>query len=110
MGNSTLALFLGRRGGYFAAVNELSEHLFWDVDRASVDPNKHAAWLVKRVLEYGRWKDWQLLVSMFGKPGLARLVTGLRGLDPKAFAFCRAWFQLPPESFRCYDSMPSRDW
>ena len=106
----TLALFHERQAGYFAEVNELSEHLFWDVDRATVDPTKHAAWLVKRVLEYGLWRDWQLLVSMFGKPGLACLVTELRCLDPKAFAFCRAWFQLPPESFRCYDSMPSRNW
>ena len=26
----------------------LSEHLFRDVDRSSIDPEKHAPWLVKR--------------------------------------------------------------
>lgn len=87
----------------------LSDHLFWDVDRSGIDPERHAAWLAQRVLEYGRWRDWQILVAHYGKPTLAELVTGLRSLQPRAFAFCRAWFQLPHSSFRCSDSMPSRN-
>ncbi|MES2658653.1 MAG: hypothetical protein V4689_08540 [Verrucomicrobiota bacterium] len=82
----------------------LSEHLFWDVDRSGIDPERHAAWLAKRVLEYGRWRDWQILVAHYGKPALAEVVTGLRCLQPKGFAFCCAWFQLPPSSFRCSTS------
>ena len=39
----------------------LSDHLFWDVDRSSIEPERHAPWLVKRVLEYGRWNDWQVV-------------------------------------------------
>lgn len=31
----------------------LSEHLFWDVERSTVDPEKHAGWLARRVLEHG---------------------------------------------------------
>lgn len=88
-------------------MKNLSEHLFWDVDRSTVDADKHAAWLVGRVLQYGRWSDWRILVDLYGKPRLAEIATGLRSLDPKAFAFCRAWFQLPAESFRC--STTSRD-
>jgi hypothetical protein len=90
-------------------MNALSDHLFWDVDRSRVDFEHHAAWLVKRVLEYGRWRDWQILVGHFGKAELANLATGLRSLEPRAFAFCCAWFQLPPSSFRCFASTPSRN-
>ena len=46
----------------------LSEHLFWDVDRSSIDLERHVRWLVKRVLEYGRWRDWQTIVAHYGKP------------------------------------------
>lgn len=73
----------------------LSEHLFWDVDRSGIDPERHIAWLTKRVLEYGRWRDWQILVEHYGKAKLADVVVHLRSLRPKAFAFCCAWFQLP---------------
>ncbi len=84
----------------------LSDHLFWDVDRSGIDPERHAAWLAQRVLEYGRRRDWQILVAHYGKPALAELVTGLRSLQPRPFAFCRAWFQLPHSSFRCSASTP----
>jgi hypothetical protein len=76
------------------------------VDRSSIDPDLHAAWLSKRVLEHGRWRDWEILVSYYGKPKLAELVKGMRSLRPRAFAFCCAWFELPPSSFRCSASMP----
>jgi hypothetical protein len=89
-------------------MTSLSDHLFWDVDRSGVDPERHAAWLAKRVLEHGRWRDWQTIVSYYGKPRLAGLVKDLRSLQPRALAFCCAWFQLPLSSFRCSASMPSQ--
>jgi hypothetical protein len=89
-------------------VLSLSEHLFWDVDRSTIDPEQHASWLVKRVLEYGRWSDWQILVAHFGKPRLAEITTSIRSLQPRARAFCEAWFQLPTTAFRCSTSTPSR--
>ena len=79
----------------------LSEHLFWDTTRDEVDPEKHAAWLARRVLENGYWSDWQTLVAYYGKGRLAEIVVGIRTLTPRAFAFCRAWFQLPASAFRC---------
>ncbi len=84
-------------------IPELSPHLFWDVDPQGVDPELHAAWLARRVLEYGRWQDWGKLVDYYGKPRLAQIVTTLRALDPKAFSFCRAWFDLPASAFRIID-------
>ena len=90
----------------FRGVNGLSEHLFWDVKRQGVDPERHAAWLVRRVLEYGYWSDWQTLVASYGKPRLAQIVVGIRSLNPRAYAFCRAWFQLPASDFRCSTTTP----
>jgi hypothetical protein len=89
-------------------VSPLSEHLFWDVDSQRVDPETHAAWLVRRVLEYGRWRDWQTLVSYYGKERLREIVTSLPSLDPRCFAFCCAWFETPPTEFRCFPDTPSR--
>lgn len=84
----------------------LSSHLFWDVDRAGVDPARHASWLAKRVLEHGKWSDWQALVAYYGKANLSEIVVGIRSLEPRAFAFCRAWFELPASRFRCSGTTP----
>lgn len=101
-----LRSFPERSVGYIVGMPPLSPHLFWDVDRESIDPAQHGAWLAKRVLEHGRWSDWQALVAYYGRTGLEEIVTNLRSLEPRAFAFCRAWFDLPASSFRCYASTP----
>jgi len=90
-------------------MKELSQHLFWDRNRAGIDPETHAGWLTGRVLEYGRWQDWEILVAEYGKSRLASLATALPSLSPKTLAFCCAWFQLPKSAFRCCASMPLRN-
>ena len=90
-------------------MDSLSSHLFWDVDRNQIHPVTHASWLTQRVLEYGRWSDWQILVSEYGKPRLAELVIDLRSLSPKTLAFCCACFQLPKSAFRCSTLTQSRN-
>lgn len=79
----------------------LPQHLFWDVRSEDIDLEKHAAWLARRVLEYGDWPDWQALVRYYGKNRLAEVVTQIRSLQPRAFAFCKIWFDLPASAFRC---------
>jgi len=74
---------------------ELSPHLFWDTDPSRVDPEQHAAWLVKRVLEYGRWSDWQVLLKIYGRDRLGKIAVELRALEAKAAAFARAYFCSP---------------
>ena len=83
----------------------LSPHLFWDVRAEEIDFEKHAAWLARRVLEYGDWPDWQQLVVYYGKERLAGIVTGIRSLQPRALAFCKVWFALPDTAFRCSTKM-----
>lgn len=86
----------------------LSPHLFWDVAADSVDPDCHAQWLVRRVLEYGDWPDWQALVAYYGSTRLQSIVTGIRSMQPKALAFCKVWFDLPASAFRCSTTPQSR--
>lgn len=88
--------------------SELSLHLFWDTDPDQVDFQQHAVWLTKRVLEYGRWRNWQILLKTYGKPRLAEIVGSLRSLDPRAAAFCRAYFSLSDSSLPCSTSIPFR--
>ena len=79
----------------------LSPHLFWDVRPDDIHPEQHAAWLARRVLEYGDWSDWQELVRYYGRTRLAHIVTGIRSLHPRSLAFCKIWFDLPASAFRC---------
>lgn len=85
----------------FENASGISKKLFWDVRAEDIDLDAHAAWVTRRVLEYGDWPDWQALVRHFGRERLAEVVTDIRSLQPRAFAFCRVWFDLPASAFRC---------
>ena len=42
-------------------IKDLSQHLFWDVNKTTIDFEKHKAYIIKQVLEYGLIGDWKLI-------------------------------------------------
>lgn len=88
-------------------VASLSPHLFWDVDREQVDPEKHRGYIVQRVTERGSLDDWRRLRSHYGLEAIVKEAQGLRSLEPTALAFLSTVGHVPKESFRCCSSKPS---
>lgn len=85
----------------------LSDSLFWDVDKASINLETNAPYIVQRVLERGKLNDWKHLVSRYGIPRIAEIAQSLRTLDSKALSFISTVSSVPKESFRCYTMKPS---
>ncbi len=83
-------------------IASLSPHLFWDVDREQVDPEKHRAYIVQRVTERGSLDDWRRLRGHYGLDTVVKAAQGLRSLEPTALAFLATVGNVPEESFRCY--------
>jgi len=83
-------------------VDQFSDHIFWDCDRASVDPKKHAGWLVARVLMRGKRSDWNRLKEVYGYDRIRDIATKVPYLDKRTLGFCSTYFQLPKSSFRCF--------
>jgi len=83
-------------------LSELSPHLFWDTPLENIDWHEHRAFIVERVMGYGRMKDWETIKQWYGKEGLRSIVTGLRELDDFSVAFLCVVLDLDKENFRCY--------
>lgn len=82
--------------------DRFSPHLFWDIDRSELDMEKHAAYIVQRVLEYGLLIDWKIIQRYYGIRRIGEIAATLRCLEPKALAFISAKSKIPKEQFRCY--------
>ena len=89
------------------SADDFSENLFWDIDPAALDIQRHLKYVVRRVLEAGTLDDWRLLCSHFSRDYVIRVATALRSLDPKSLAFLSAVGNIPRESFRCFTAKPS---
>lgn len=84
-----------------------SVNLFWDVDRNSIDLTLNAPYVVQRVLEYGQFEDWKLLLEYYGMEKIVSVSKNLRSLDPRALAFITTVSHTPKEQFRCYNTRQS---
>jgi len=83
-------------------MESFSAHLFWDCDSTKVDLEKHARFLIARVLTRGSVDDWRALKDLYGLERLRKEVTELPSLDRRTLGFCSTYFNLPKSAFRCF--------
>ena len=83
-------------------IDSFSQNLFWDADLGLLDAQANARYIVARVLEYGRWEDWKLLVSFYGIKRIVIEAKKLRSLAPKSLAFLCQVSKTNKEDYRCY--------
>jgi hypothetical protein len=88
-------------------IHDFSEHLFWDVDKNTLDLEKQKAYIVQRVLEYGLMKDWRNLTKLFTIQDIGRAAKEVRDLDPVSMSFISTVSKIPTEQFKCYSTKQS---
>ncbi|MDI9337499.1 MAG: hypothetical protein QM539_03635 [Alphaproteobacteria bacterium] len=88
------------------SIKELSPHLFWDVDVNNFDLNKYQVQVVTKVLQFGNWNDWKLLIKGYGIETLKDICLNIRSLDDKTLTYLATIFEIDIKSFRCYKNKP----
>jgi hypothetical protein len=88
-------------------VSGFSPHIFWDVNPENLSLERHFAFIVKRVLEYGLWEDWKILRNHYSIAEITEEVKKFRELDRRSLSFISTISKEPKEKFRCYTSRQS---
>ena len=83
-------------------VSDFSSHLFWDVDRSTLDLQRSKKLIVERVLEYGQMKDWEILQEVYGLEEIKKVAVNIRSLDEVTLSFLCSLFGMDKSDFRCY--------
>ncbi|PSR22146.1 MAG: hypothetical protein C7B45_07940 [Sulfobacillus acidophilus] len=65
---------------------------FWDVNPATLDPERHRVWIVHRILQFGSWGDWRALFRLYEAAQIQDAL-GHRGLPEHIRRFWQAYFQ-----------------
>ncbi len=97
-GGGDLAII--RRMSNVAFTEQLSEHLFWDVDRASVDPEQHRRFIISRIMDRGTLEDVKEAWRYYGEEAVREALLNASSLHKKTISFFSRQFNLPRESFR----------
>ena len=86
----------------YSYISQLTPVLFWDIDREHIDPERHSAGLIQRVLEHGTLQDWRLTRDYYGMERIVADCKRLRTLDPMALSLICAMSDTPKEDYRCW--------
>lgn len=80
--------------------------LLWDVDPATLDPQAHSRFLIRRVVERGNLEEVKAAWSYYGEAGFRDALLDARDLSLKTIHFFANQFGVPLESFRAYREPP----
>ena len=83
-------------------IQHFSKHLFGDVNRTTLEFEKHKSYIVKQVLEYGLIDDWSLIQKYYGLEQIAEVSKSFRELDKKALSFISFLSKTPLKEFSCF--------
>lgn len=83
-------------------LSDFSPSLFWDMDKTSLDLEKHKRFIIERTLTHGTLSDWFLIKKLYGKRTIKKEAMNIRYLDKQTLHFCAAYFNELIENFRCY--------
>lgn len=67
------------------------QSLFWDVDPSTIDPDKHARYIIERVLDFGNDSEARWLYQTYEHPLIADVVEHSRVIKPESRAL---WKEL----------------
>jgi len=87
---------------FIQVVNNLSEHLFWDIDRNKIDLTKNKKLLIQRVLDYGLIDDWKIIKNYYGISEIGKTAVNIRTLDKKSMPFIALLSNIPEKKPLCY--------
>ncbi len=84
------------------SINDLSDYLFWDMDKSAVNFVKSKKSIIYKVLEFGTTNDWKIIKEVYGLEEIKKAAITFRSLDPVTLAFLANYFHLNKSDFRCY--------
>lgn len=61
---------------------EFRQTLFWDVDPKTIDPKKHARYIIERILEFGNDEEVRWMWSYYSADIIHDVAANRRGLRP----------------------------
>lgn len=83
-------------------IEDLSSHLFWDVDKNALEFEKSKEQIIYKVLEFGLMQDWKIIKEIYGLEKIKKISLELRSLDIVTLSFLATTFNIDKSNFRCY--------
>ncbi len=89
-------------------IEKLSKKAFWDVDMKTMDSEKHAAYIIQKVFEFGSLQDMLFTHRYYGSKRIKDAFANCTFFLPDSAAFAAVIFDIEKESLKCFSPNRSR--
>ncbi len=83
------------------------ENLFWDVDLQGLDSEKHAQYIIERVLEKGTRQAVKALLQQYSPQTIIKVIKQSRRISRRTARFWQAYFDIKGP-IRCLQKQSTR--
>lgn len=73
--------------------------LFWDA--VTIDMERHADYIIARILDYGDQKDIKVLRDIYPDKKLISIIKKRRGIMPQTAKYWAVYFNIPLQEVTC---------
>jgi len=81
--------------------------LFWDIDFANLNLEKHKRLIIERVITLGNLEEFRQLLVIYKTEIIRQTIMELGYLDPKTMNFVISFFEIDKNQLRCYTKKQS---
>ena len=67
----------------------LNKNIFWDVEWSKLDEKKNADFIIRRVLEWGDLRDFQIIRKQYSTPRIRKVIAKTHFTNKKSENFWR---------------------
>lgn len=90
------------------SIQDLSGHLFWDMDPRKLDEQKNKTIIIERVFTRGDIADLKILFQLYNIKIIKQEIVKAGFLDKKTLNWVSRFLNIPKTKFKCYTKMQSR--
>jgi len=83
-------------------IKHLSDTLFWDTERNSLDTEKHAAFIITRTMERGSKEEVLAVWHFYPEAQIREVLLSAPSLAPQTIQFFANQFDVAAEAFRSH--------
>jgi hypothetical protein len=79
----------------------LRSTLFWETNPQNIDTQKHADFIIGRVLDFGNLKEWRAIRDFYGLSKIKEAAEKHIFSDPKSVSFWSIMLNIPSKKLKC---------
>ncbi len=83
-------------------IKNLSQHLFWDVDKTKLDFEKNKKLIIQRVFSRGDISDVKIILQFYDINTIKAEIIKAGRLDKKTLKWASDFLNIPKIKFLCY--------